>query len=181
MAHSLKSDIKSLIMEGKTNKEVLVIHHSISPASVQRYRKEVEDEQRGHHVDAVSNLDPEIVLTMANRLEEHNPKMAKDLTHLANGLDSLAKLEPTVHQAVGEVITLSQEAMREKNIKSSEFKMYAELILKCYATLYNRPSTQINVNQTQNNAVIQDAVTERLNSLTAGLFDDKDTIVGEIK
>jgi transposase-like protein len=142
----------------------------VGQATVARYRRKWLEDKKDKAVSHVSNLDPQIVLALAERLEHTSPALAQNLQHLSAGLESLNKLEPVVHNAVGDLIVQTQERMSDPEIKTGEFKMLGELILKAYATLYNRPSVEINV---QNNNLVQRAVSERLDSLTDILFDEE--------
>lgn len=166
-----KAKAKAMIIEGVPI-STIAKELEIASSAVYRYKGEVEQEQENRAVEAVSNLDPKTVLALAERLESTSPVMAKNLVHLSEGLESLSKLEPVIHNAVGDLIVMTQEKMSHPDIKNSEFRMLGELLLKSYATLYNRPSIELNMN-TQNNTVVNNAVSKRLNNLMHGLIPEQ--------
>ena len=139
-------------------------------ATIARYRKKWRQSKELQMEQAVTSLSPQLVLEMADRVRADNPALAQDLTHLSGGLDSLEKLQPQLHRTVGTLLTKCDEAMNKEDIKPADFRMYAELALKAYATMQNTSGIQFNMN-TQNNTVIQTAVSERLDNLTRGLFE----------
>ncbi len=171
-----KAKAQALLIEGKPISEVVRLT-GIAKSAVARYGQEIRKAQEAQAVEAVSNLDPHTVLALAERLEGTSPALSRNLVHLSKGIDGLNKFEPFMLNAISDVVVTAQERMKDKDIKVGELKTLGELIYKGYATLYNRPSVEINMTQ-QNNQVVQTAVTERLNSLTKGIFEP---IEGEIE
>ena len=145
----------------------------IGRATASRYRKKWVDDKRDHAVDAVSNLDPKTVLALADQLQGTSPALARNLSHLSESIGSLNKLEPIVHEAIGDLIVKVQTRIQDPNIKTSELSILGNLLLKSYATLYNRPQVEITVNQQQN--VINQAE-ERIKGLTKGLIIDAEEV-----
>ncbi len=123
------------------------------------------------------------LVEMLNALKDNTPvKLHKKIDTMSRGLTGLQALQTGMQKDLQHAMSVGRKMMDEEGLKPSEWVILVNGMTKLYESIFNKNTgTQINVNQTQNNAVIQDAVTERLNSLTAGLFDDEDTIVGEIK
>ena len=139
-------------------------------ATIARYRKKWRESKELQVVEAVNSLSPQLVLEMADRVRKDNPQMAQDLTHLSGGLDSLEKLQPQLHRTVGTLLTRCDEGMNQEGVKPSDFRMYAELALKAYATMQNTSGITFNM-QTQNNTVVNNAVKQRLDGLLSGIVD----------
>ncbi len=149
----------------------------IGRATASRYRKKWLDDKKNKAVEAVSNLDPLTVLALAEQLEGTSPSLSRNLAHLSESISTLNKLEPIVHEAIADLIVTVQSRMQDPDIKVGELNILGNLLLKSFATLYNRPSVEVNVSQT-NTKVVQNAVTDRLNGLLHGVFPD--TIEGEV-
>ena len=129
----------------------------------------LEAELDNNMEQSVSSLSPNLVMKMAEKMAESSPAIASDLKNLAGGLQSMHRLEPRLHSAIETLVERCEKRMEAEDLKPSDFKMYAELILKSYATaLHKGATTQINVNQQQNNI---EAGKKYIDSLTHGIFD----------
>ncbi len=171
-AEAIKARTRELLIKGEMTLLEIAKEVGRGKTYVSRAKTELEAELENGAEQSISSLSPNLVLKMADKMAETHPAMSKDLTNLAGGIASMHRLEPRLHQAIETLVDRCEKAMEVEKLKPSDFKMYAELILKSYATaLHKGATTQINVNQTQNNAVLQQAVTDRLAHLTSGIFE----------
>ncbi len=174
---AMKTRIRELLVEGSLNIYQIADKVGTSKSTVSKEKVALEGELEDGHEQSVSSLSPNLVLKMADKMAETSPAIANDLKNLAGGLQSMHRLEPRLHQAIETLVDRCEKAMEEEDLKPSDFKMYAELILKSYATaLHKGATTQINVNQQQNN--IENGK-KYIDSLTQGIFDSP-TIEGEV-
>ncbi len=163
----IKAQAQAMLLNGDSLKEVMEAT-GLKQSTVSRLKQELKKQELNEDVDKVSNLDPKTVLALADNLKHTQPCLARNLVHLSEGLESMNKLEPVIHNALGDLVVMTQRRLAKPNLKNAEFKMLGELLIKTYATMYNRPAVEINMTQTK---VVQTAVTERLNNLTRGIFE----------
>ena len=97
---------------------------------------------------------------------------------MGRGLTGLQAIQTGMQKDMQKAMEIGRKMMEQEGLKPSEWVTLAKGMATLYDSMFSvNKGTQINVQQTQNN--LNDAVTERLSQLTAGIFED-DTIEGEV-
>ena len=106
-------------------------------------------------------------------------KLHKKLDTMGKGLTGLQAIQSSMQNEMSKAMTIGREMMEREDLKPSDWATLAKGMATLYDSMYSvNKGTQINVQQTQNN--LNDAVTERLNGLTKGIFDSP-AIEGEVE
>lgn len=172
----LKAQIVECLVKGDKVIDIAV-KHGVTVGLVQSIRNKYLKGKLDSAVDSLSKTDADTVKALAATLEEQGlDRAAKVAENVAKGVEALQVLQPKITKALSKIVVKLTERLEAEDFQLKEIPMISRTLIEINTALYNKPNntTQINVNQQQN--VIQQAVSERLDKLTKGIFDEEEAI-----
>jgi len=169
-----KLEARKLLLTTDLTQSQIGVKVKLSNQAVSRIKQDIDRERNDGAIQALTALKPSTILRLADEVAKTDPSMARALTKVSDGLASLDKLNPMIHEAIGNIVAVANKKILAEDVKLPELVTLSNVILKAYATVNHRGATTVvNVSQQQN--VIHEAE-ERIKGLTKGLIIDAEEI-----
>ena len=122
----------------------------ISYGSVNRWQKELYEENEEDNLDTLLSVTPEVLQGVADKVKEKAPPMTrKEIDKLVDGAVGLQKIDEKFRTVVYELLEWAEMKSQDKDLSINEWKTIGTTISSMYTAIFNKNVTNVNVmNQT---------------------------------